>query len=178
MIVYHDGVKEDRQDNILLEKWKYSFVTGDTECEKPEMCIFKNTSLALYMLNKHIRNNSTIMLHTDVDVDGIGSTYILNKVIKNQCNSIIYSIINKDKVHGIQQKHVDFIKSRPDLGIGLIIISDSSSNEIDIIKQFNCDVLVIDHHEILHNDTYGKCTDGIHDYVIVNNTIDDMRYPE
>lgn len=84
-------------------------------------------------------------------------------------------LINKDKIHGIQQKHADYFKDKQ---IGLMIITDSSSNEIQIIKQFNCDVLCIDHHELLHSELSGKCNNGENEFVIVNNTIDSTTYEE
>ena len=168
MEVIHNGELLTTDDNILLSKWKSKTVFGEEKASKPSFCIFNNTRNCLKMLNKHIVNHSTIGLHTDVDVDGIGTTYILKKTLENISDTKHLLIINKDKIHGIQQKHVDYFKKRP---IDLMIITDSSSNEIDIIKQFNCDVLCIDHHDLLHKDLIGKCNDGIHDYVIVNNTI-------
>lgn len=175
MAIIHNGKEVPNDVDILLNKWRSKSVTGEKRAEKPGYCIFNNTRYALEMLNKHLVNNSTIGFHTDVDVDGIGTTYILKKAIDNLSKTKNMLIINKDKIHGIQQKHVDYFKQRP---IDLIIITDSSSNEINIIKQFTCDVLVVDHHDLLHNDLYGKCNDGIHDYVIVNNTIDNYNQEE
>ena len=65
-----------------------------------------------------------------------------------------------------------------DKNVDLIIITDSSSNDIEIIKQFNCDVLCIDHHDLLHTDLSGVCNNGVSEYVIVNNTIDSPTYDE
>jgi len=165
----HNGVLEDRDDNILLEKWKMLEVTGDVATEIPGMCVFNNIVKAIEMLHKHILLKSKIALHIDVDVDGIGSGYILNKFLISHDITDAMLVINNDKVHGIQDRHVKFFLSNPI--IDLIIISDSSSNEIELIKQFNCDVLVIDHHEVLHKELSGKCNDGVHDFVIVNNTL-------
>lgn len=168
MAIIHNGSELPSDYDFLMDKWELKSVTGDVKPEKPPFCIFNNIALALEMLKKHIDKNSKMCLHTDVDVDGIGTTYILKKTLENLGSSNHILLINKDKVHGIQQKHVDYFKINP---IDLMIITDSSSNEIDIIKQFNCDVLCIDHHELLHNDLCGKCNDGIHNYIIVNNTI-------
>ena len=173
MAIIHDGKEIQLDYDILLDKWKSKTVTCEVAAQKPTMCIFNNTRKALEMLNKHIVNNSTIALHTDVDVDGIGTTYILKKALDHIGSVKNMLIINKDKIHGIQEKHVEYFKKRP---IDLIIITDSSCNEINIIKEFTCDVLVIDHHELLHNNLNGKCNDGIHDYVIVNNTIDNEDF--
>lgn len=172
MAIIHNGETLPADYDILMDKWKLSTVTGDTQAEKPSFCIFNNLSLALQMLKKHIDNNGKMVFHTDVDVDGIGTTYIFKKTLENLGSYNHLLLINKDKIHGIQQKHVEYFKQNT---VDLLIITDSSSNEIDIIKQFNCDVLCIDHHELLHNDLSGKCNDGVHDYIIVNNTIDNYN---
>ena len=168
MAIIHNNKEVQADYDFLMEKWKYKSVTGDEIPERPPFCIFNNLVLALELLKKHIDKNSLMCLHTDVDVDGFGTTYILKKILENLGSNRHLLLINRDKVHGIQQKHVEYFKKNK---IDLMIITDSSSNEIDIIKQFNCDVLCIDHHDLLHNDLSGKCNDGIHDYVIVNNTI-------
>ena len=168
MAIIQNGREIPSDYDILMDKWKLKSVTGDIKPEKPPFCVFNNSSIALKMLKKHIDRNSSMCLHTDVDVDGIGTTYILKKTLENLGSNEHLLLINKDKVHGIQQKHVEYFKLNP---IDFMIITDSSSNEIDIIKQFNCDVLCIDHHDLAHDDLCGKCNDGIHDYIIVNNTI-------
>lgn len=159
--------------NILLEKWKSDIVTGDREANKPEMVIFNKCIDAINLLHKHIKLNSKIAIHGDVDLDGIGSTYIVKRTLDyhNATNQVL--LINKDKEHGIKQKHVEFFKNYK---IDLLIILDSSSNEIELIKQFNCDVLVVDHHEILHNELIGKTNDNEHNFVIVNNTIKNIDF--
>jgi len=158
--------------NILLNKWGSETVTGDRKASKPNLVAFKNTVQAVKLLKKHIDNKSKIAVHCDVDVDGIGSGYILKKFLKSQgANNNIY-IINKEREHGVSQKHVDFFNKHK---VDLIVILDSSSNEIETIKQFNCDVLVVDHHEINHGDTYIK---NENEYIIVNNMIDNMEVGE
>ena len=169
MAIIYNGSELPADYDFLMDKWELKSVTGDAKSDKPPFCVFNNLSLALKMLKKHVDNNSKMCLHTDVDVDGIGTTYILKKALENLGSNNHILLINKDKVHGIQQKHVDYFKIN---SIDLMIITDSSSNEIDIIKQFNCDVLCIDHHDLLHRDLSGKCNDGIHEYIIVNNTIE------
>ena len=172
MCIIHNGQLVPDTENILLEKWKYKSVFGEEKAKVPEFCVFNNTAYALDLLKRHIDNNSKIVLHTDVDVDGIGTTYILKKVLENLGSNNHILLINKDKNHGIQEKHVVYFNKNP---IDLMIITDSSCNEIDIIKKFNCDVLVIDHHEMVHNDLIGYCHDGVHRYIIVNNTIENTN---
>jgi single-stranded DNA-specific DHH superfamily exonuclease len=174
-IIYNEQVLPVEHD-ILMDKWKLKCVTNDVEAKKPPFCVFNNTSKVLEKLHYHFTRNSRICFHTDVDVDGIGTTYIIKKAAENLGSTNHLLLINKDKVHGIQQKHADYFNTNN--MIDLMIITDSSSNEIDIIKQFNCDVICIDHHELLHNDLYGKCNDEIHEYIITNNTIANSNQEE
>ena len=172
----HEGSVIDIKDDVLLRKWKEPYITGDVQPRKPDLCVFNNSVEALKLLNKHIMNKSRIGFHTDVDVDGIGSTYIFNKFVNSQNIRAAAVIINKDKVHGIQQKHADFFNTNNI--IDLLIITDSSTNEIDIIKQFKCDILVVDHHECLHEELHGRCNDGIHEFVVVNNTLKNNKFEQ
>jgi single-stranded DNA-specific DHH superfamily exonuclease len=159
-------------DNPLVDEWEHPCVWGEEKTVRPDYCVFNNTAYGLDLLHKHIKNNSRIVLSTDVDVDGVGTTYIMKRTLNALGSDKHIQIINQEKIHGIQQKHVEYFKMRP---VDLIIITDSSCNEIETIKKFNCDVLVIDHHELLHNDLIGYCEDGIHRYVIINNTIDNYN---
>ena len=174
MAITHNG--QVVTHDILLEKWKTDSVCGDRTVDKIPYCIFNNTSKALKLLNKHIHLNSTVCLHTDVDVDGIGTTYIMKKALEGLGSHNHVLLINNDKIHGIQQKHVEYFNNK--YHIDLMLITDSSSNEIDIIKQFNCDVLCVDHHDLLHDDLSGLCNDGVHEYVIINNTIENKKQEE
>jgi len=173
MSIIHNGQVIPDSTDILLEKWKLKSVTGEKKPEKPGFCAFNNIVYGLDLLRKHIINNSKIALHTDVDVDGIGTTYIMKKTLEHLGSNQHILVINKDKDHGIQQKHALYFNKNK---IDLIIITDSSSNEIETIKMFNCDVLCIDHHELTHNDLLGYCNDGKHRYVIINNTIDNKNF--
>lgn len=171
IICNNEVVPEEK--NILLDKWKFPSVDGECKPEKPPMCMFYNTARALQLLFKHIRNNNKIVLGTDVDVDGIGTTYILKKslIYLGSNNHVI--LINQEKTHGIQENQVRFFNEK--YKVDLVIITDSSSNELELIKALKCDVLVIDHHDILHEEYFGKCDDGVHDFVIVNNNVDNFQ---
>ena len=158
--------------DILDAIWGNKVVTGEEPAKKPELIAFKNSDLAIRMIYKHIYGSKNIVIHCDVDMDGIGSGYIFGRFLATQTKVNPLYIINKDKVHGIQQKHVDYFKDKE---IDLLVIVDSSSNDLEIIKQFNCDVLVIDHHEVLHNELCGYTNDGKHIFVIVNNVISNFE---
>lgn len=164
--------------DILREIWEDRYISGEEQAREPEFALFNNCSKALKLLDKHIKLNSRICLHTDVDVDGIGTTYILKRVLEKYGSVRHLLLINKDKVHGIQTKHADYFNSNNI--IDFMIVTDSSSNEIETIRKFNCDVLCIDHHDFLRDtdSMSGKCDDGIHEYIIVNSTVDNLNQDE
>lgn len=144
-------------------------LSGEKQADKPGICNFANLVEGLKLLNKHVYGNSSIAVHGDVDVDGIGSTYIMYKMLVwlGVANRTGF-IINKEKVHGINEAHVNYFDTHK---IGLLIVLDSSTNEIQHIKNMNCDVLVIDHHDvdIPESELTGKTKGG--SYVIINNIV-------
>lgn len=158
-------------EDILVRKWGSKKVTGDEEVSKPSLLGFKYCINAIALIDKHARKGNRIAVHGDVDMDGIGSSKILNKFFKSLGVTNVLYLINKEKKHGIQEKHVDYFNNKNK--IDLLIILDSSTNEMDIIKGFNCDVIVIDHHEVLHNSLYVK--DGEYEKVIINNMVDNLE---
>ena len=160
-------------ENILLEKWNSEVVLGLKKPERPPLIPFINCDLALKLLDKHIRQKSVSLVHCDVDGDGIGSGKILIKTLGYLGYGPRYckAAINHERVHGVTPKIVDVVKNN---GIDFLIILDSSTNSLDIIKQIPCDVLVIDHHEVSHNELIGNTTGGI--YCIVNNTVSNSEY--
>lgn len=176
MSIIHNGIEIEPSFDILKEKWELDEIINGTKPEKPSLCIFNNTQKLIEMLIKHIRNNSKIALSTDVDMDGAGCTYILDRTLRSFGLNKIISVINKEKVHGIKDKYADYFNNRNH--IDLLIITDSSSNDTEIIKKFNCDVICIDHHELSHRELYGKVNDGIHDFIITNNTIDNDNFEQ
>lgn len=152
----------------IYNKWGSKYVTGEENPPKPGLICFNNLIPALEMLHKHIDNKSKIVVHCDVDMDGIGSGYILKRFISQLSPTAPRFVINREKVHGIKKHQIPILSKS---GIDLLIIVDSSSNEVNIFKEMNCDVLVIDHHEILHSDTIGRTSDGLHNFIIVNNML-------
>lgn len=168
-------------DCIYKEKWLLDEVYGDKIPEEPGFSCYYNIVRAIRLYMKHGRNNSKIFFHADCDFDGIGTCYELFKYSLYYGFKGIGATINKEKVHGINMSHANYINKRNANGgegkIDLFIVLDSSTNEIEAIKSCNCDVLVIDHHKVTTNELYGKTYDG-HDYVIVNNTIQNPEFEQ
>lgn len=161
---------------ILRERWVLPEVWGEVESYQQNIIVPQNSKQGLMLLYKHIVAQSLTIAHTDVDVDGIGTNYILRQFLRALGMNKVSFTMNKDKTHGILDKHVEFVNSHPE--IQFVIATDSSSNELETIKKFNCDVLVIDHHDMLHTETVGLCNDGVHQFVIISNMIDSTTFAE
>lgn len=157
---------------ILLGKFpklEADVICGNTEPLKPGICNFINSYKAIQLLNKALLGNGYIGVHCDVDMDGIGSAFIINKFFT--WIGYLYKVgfvINSEKEHGIKQRHIDYFNNTKNTS--LIIILDSSCNEIETIKKFNGDVIIIDHHVVQHKELSGKTAGG--EYVIVTNMVD------
>lgn len=152
----------------IYNKWKSKIVTGEETAPKPGLLNFFNAAPALDLLHRHLVSASKIAVHCDVDMDGLGSGYIVKRFISSLTPTNQIYFINKEKEHGIQLKHCEFFSKNP---IDLLIILDSSSNEIETVRKFNCDVIIVDHHEVTQSNTWGYTDDG-HLFILVNNTLD------
>lgn len=158
-----------------VEKYVYGY-DGDPELLDINGIINRNK--AMDMLDKHINKSSTCLVHCDVDADGV----ICGKIIKNvidltKMKTSTYYTINAERLHGLTNDKVDKINK---LSPGLVIIVDSSSNDIDLIKRINSDVIVVDHHEINVDVKMldGVCNNGENEYVVVTNMVGENREGE
>lgn len=137
---------------------------------EPEILGIYNLDRGCELLEKHNTEQSLVVVHSDIDTDGICCTYEYFKYSKWLNNrKTTCPTINKDRRHGINLEGVQKINAvKPQL----VIIVDSSSNEIECLKEFECDVLVIDHHHVTVDkaDLQGKTKNG--EYVVVTNMID------
>lgn len=105
-----------------------------------------NINKAVECFASHIENESDIGILFDTDTDGICSGTIIYKYIKETAlyNNIHVIIHQREKAHGLSAK--DFII--PD-NIKLLIIPDSSSNDIDECQELinkGIDIIILDHH--------------------------------
>lgn len=172
------GIEPGREDKkLFFDCFKNPYIlTGATLPQKPGVLVLDNARLGEQMLLKHIRNNSHIRIHTDVDVDGVASCKIMTDWLRYKYHYRNLSFrINSDKVHGINQGHVDEVNRD---NVQLFIVLDSSCNEIELMKQCNCDVLVIDHHKIQipYEEMAGKTMGG--ERVVINYMCNAQQYEQ
>lgn len=148
---------------------------------EPEKVHFTNSELAYEIFSKAVfsikgGSGCKIVIHADVDFDGAAAAYIANNVceyVAGRNNSVVS--INTKREHGITDNFVNNVINRFNADqkrINLVIIVDSSTNLQPLLKSMNCDVIVLDHHEleVPVEEMTGETAGGR--YVIINNEID------
>lgn len=159
------GILEDNEDY----KNRYFNPTAK-ELFPPEL--LDNMKEGKELLEKHIKNNSTILIIMDSDLDGVASsTIIYNYLSMLKANEgyeyTLKYLIPEGKEHGLETKMDLFLKDKI---YDLIIIPDAGSNDTEeckILKGLGYDILILDHHL-----SSGYCQDA----VVINNQLS-KNYP-
>lgn len=107
--------------------------------------LLKNVSTAIDLLKRHIDEKNSIVIQSDVDIDGVTATIIPYQWLKAIGANVTY--ITQEKISG----HSIILKNVPQCD--LLIVVDSSSSETkrlgELIKNNTVkEMLIIDHHEI------------------------------
>lgn len=106
------------------------------------------TEKAFERVKNAIQNNELICIYGDYDVDGVTSTTILYKALKNINANVMYYIPDREKEgYGINNFAIDYIKTQ---NINLIITCDigiTNVDEVNHVNKNNMDIIIIDHHE-------------------------------
>jgi single-stranded DNA-specific DHH superfamily exonuclease len=135
---------------------------------RPSVIKFVNGKEALDKINKA----HNIIIHGDVDMDGFMSTYIWYKWLVYKKRKKIKSILlNSGKRHGMTEWLKEYKWGWGKEDCDLLIILDSSSNELQHIRSninSDTDILVVDHHEI-----EGE-VEGIEGITLVNCRLNDI----
>lgn len=152
-ILLNRGIKTDQEIenylNIKLENTHSPILLKD---------MIKGANL----ISSHIKKNSNIRIVGDYDVDGICSTYILFKGLKNLGGNVSYDI--PDRVHdgyGINKRIVDKANKE---NVGLIITCDNGIAAFEAVehaKKLSMDIIVTDHHECPHIEENGELVEKI-----------------
>lgn len=97
-----------------------------------------------------IKNNESIIIYGDYDVDGITSISQFMVTLKNAGANVNYYVPERENEgYGISDKFIESIKTGQ-LCVDLLITVDCGIAEIekiDIITKLNKDVIILDHHQ-------------------------------
>ena len=121
--------------------------------------IFKNIKECIELFLSHLDKKNKILLYGDYDVDGITGTALLYNFIKDNFNTtgnIIYETADRfSEGYGLS---INTVNQAIKNNISLIITIDCGTKDyksIELARENNIDVIVLDHHEF--GDEKNKC---------------------
>lgn len=110
--------------------------------------VFADTEKVISRIDKAINNSENIIIYGDFDCDGVTSTALLYKTLKNIGANVDFYIPNRiEESHGLNTKAL--VKLLAKKKAKLIITCDCGISDIEeakFIKSFNCDLIITDHH--------------------------------
>lgn len=110
--------------------------------------VFEDMEKVLSRIDKAIKDNENIIVYGDFDCDGVTSTALLYKTLKELGANVDFYIPDRlEESHGLNTKALVKILSKKKAK--LIITCDcgiSNIEEAKFIKSFNCDLIITDHH--------------------------------
>ena len=125
-----------------------------------------NIEKAIQIFDKHVNNKDTIGIVMDSDMDGACSAAIIDMFCHQMgMNTKIY--FHSGKQHGIHDKVEEIINDN----FSFIIVPDAGTNDVEdckLIRKNNkeCDILILDHHEVLYENPYA---------VVINNQLGNVN---
>lgn len=117
----------------------------------------KDVKNAFDLLVSAKKHNKKVVVYGDYDVDGVTSTVILYKMLKEYGVNVEYRIPNRvENGYGLS---IDMVKDIYNDGCELLFTCDNgiaALEEIALAKELGMDVIVLDHHEPLFDIVKGK----------------------
>lgn len=130
----------DEEINIFLNPTRYDF---HDPFELPDM------QKAVDRMLKAMENNEKIVIYGDYDADGITSTTILKRYMKDRNVDVGTYIPNRlDEGYGLNEEAIREIAKE---GYNLMITVDcgiTAKKEVELAKTLGIDVIITDHHEV------------------------------
>lgn len=110
--------------------------------------LLKGMEQSVDRILKAVRSKEKICVYGDYDVDGITSTAIVIKALRELGANGVYYIPNRiEEGYGLSLNSMDKIK---DMGVSLIITVDcgiKSNEEVDYARGLGIETIITDHHE-------------------------------
>ena len=119
--------------------------------------LMKDMDKAIRIMVDAINNNEKIMVYGDYDADGVTSTAILYKAIKNCGGRVDYHIPHRENEgYGMSVSRIETIAEE---GFDLIISCDngiSAIEEVKRAKELRLKMIITDHHELPFEEVDGE----------------------
>lgn len=139
--------------NLLIQRGISSF-DGAKNFFRPDLnqlydpFLMKDMSLAVSRLEIAVKNQETVMVYGDYDVDGTTSVAMVYSFLRNKIRNLHYYIPDRyGEGYGISFKGID---AAEELGCTLIIALDcgiKAIQKVDYANQKGIDFIICDHHE-------------------------------
>ena len=165
-------IKEINVDNFIEQYLKSCGIENVEGYLNPDILFFDdpfdyvNINEAIQVFDYHVKNKSNVGILMDSDMDGACSAAIIDMFCRELgMETKIY--FHSGKQHGLHDKIEEIIQDN----LSFIIIPDAGTNDVEdckLIKENNkqCDILILDHHEILYENPYAT---------IVNNQLGNVN---
>lgn len=141
--------------------------------------LMKDMDKATDMILDAIEDEKKIVIYGDYDADGVTSTFILYKALKDLEANVEYYIPDREtEGYGMSSERIKILK---DEGADVILTCDngiSAIKEIEFAKSIGLRVVITDHHELPFNECNGEKQYIIPNAdAIVNPKQSDCKYP-
>ena len=125
-----------------------------------------NIDIARELFLLHIEKKTDIYILQDCDLDGLYSSTMLAKWLKDYYKIEPTIIIHKTKKHGLND---DYVMKKLKNKNGLLIIPDASTNDVKECEELSShlDIIILDHHEIEVANPYA---------IVVNNQVGNVNH--
>ena len=138
-ILVNRGITSEEKIRQFLEPTRQDFYNP---------YLMKDMEIAVERIVKAIENQEKVIIYGDYDVDGITSTTVLKKFLKDLGLEVSYYIPNRlNEGYGLNNKAIEKIVNE---GYSLMITVDcgiSAIEEIDYANSLGLETIVTDHHE-------------------------------
>ena len=138
-ILVNRGIDNEEKIRQFLEPTRQDFYNP---------YLMKDMEIAVERIVKAIENQEKVIIYGDYDVDGITSTTVLKKFLKDLGLEVSYYIPNRlNEGYGLNNKAIEKIVNE---GYSLMITVDcgiSAIEEIDYANSLGLETIVTDHHE-------------------------------
>ena len=146
-----------RNRDVIEEKDIEKFLNGGLE-DLYDPHLLKDADKLVDLLSQMIKEKKHIRIIGDYDIDGVMSTYILNKALL-RCGADV-SVVIPDRIADGYGLNMHLIEKAHEDGVDTIITCDNGIAAIDEIKrakELGMSVLVTDHHAIPYENVDGEC---------------------
>ncbi len=138
-ILINKGIIEDEKISIFLNPKRNNFYNP---------FLMPDMEKATDRIIKAIKNKEKILIYGDYDVDGITSTTVLKKFLKERGVNTDYYIPNRlQEGYGLNNEALEKIAKR---GVQLMITVDcgiSAVEETEFARRLGIEIIITDHHE-------------------------------